>query len=225
MRKIFSFMGVSADGYHADAGGGLAWQTFDRQFTDYSIEQLDEVDTLIFGRVTYESMAAYWPTQAGKNFDAGIAARMNEISKIVVSRTLDRAGWANTRVVRDDVATHLTELKRQAGRDIAIFGSSALTADLLALGLVDEVRLMVNPVILGHGASLFAGASATPLDLTETRRFDSGCLLLTYRPSGRGCLYATASGGQPARYRHPAPRAAPHAQSGSTLTARRSLHP
>ena len=197
MRKIFSFMGVSADGYHADAEGGLAWQTFDQQFTDYSIEQLDEVDTLIFGRITYESMVAYWPTQAGKNFNAGIAARMNAISKIVVSRTLDRAGWANTRVVRDDVATQLTELKRQAGKDIAIFGSSALTADLLALGLVDEVRLMANPVILGRGASLFAGAPATPLGLTETRRFDSGCLLLTYRPSGRGCLYATDSGGQP----------------------------
>jgi dihydrofolate reductase len=187
VRKIFSFMGVSADGYHADADGGLAWQTFDQPFTDYSIEQLDEVDTLIFGRVTYEGMAAYWPTQAGEDFDAGIAARMNAISKIVVSRTLDRAGWANTRVVRDDVAVQLTGLKRQPGKDIAIFGSSALTAELLTLGLVDELRLMVNPVILGRGASLFAGAPTTFLGLVKTRRFDSGCLLLTYRPSGGDC--------------------------------------
>ena len=183
MQRIFSFIGVSADGYHADADGGLAWQTFDHQFTDYSIEQLDEVDILIFGRVTYEAMVAYWPTQAGVDFDSAIAARMNEISKIVVSRTLDRADWANTRIVRDDVAAQLTELRRQPGKDIAIFGSSALTAHLLALGLVDELRLMVNPVILGDGESLFAGAPTTSLELVNTRRFTSGCLLLTYRPA------------------------------------------
>jgi dihydrofolate reductase len=178
-------MGVSADGYHATADGGLAWQTFDQQFTDYSIEQLAEVDTLIFGRVTYEAMVVYWPAQAGEDFDAGIAARMNAISKIVVSRTLDRADWANTRIVHDAAAAQLTELKQQPGKDIAIFGSSALTAGLLAAGLVDELRLMVNPVILGHGASLFAGAPATPLNIVNTRRFTSGCLLLTYHPKSR----------------------------------------
>ena len=128
-------------------------------------------------------MVAYWPTQAGEDFDAAIAARMNALSKIVVSRTLDRAEWANTRVIHDDVAAQLTELKRQPGKAIAIFGSSALTADLLALGLVDELRLMVNPVILGHGASVFAGAPTTPLDLASTRRFTSGCVLMTYHPA------------------------------------------
>jgi len=108
-------------------------------------------------------MVADWPTRAGEDFDAAIAARMNAISKTVVSRTQYRAEWANTRVIHDDVAAQLTELKRQPGKDIAIFGSSALTADLLALGLVDELRLMVNPVILGHGAPLLAGAPTTPV--------------------------------------------------------------
>jgi dihydrofolate reductase len=179
MRKIFSFLGVSVDGYHADVEGKLDWQTFDQEFTDYSIEQLDEVDTLIFGRTTYEGMVAYWPTQTGEDFDTGIAARMNAIEKIVVSRSLERADWRNTRIVRDAVP-EIAAVKEETGRPIAIFGSSRLTIDLLAAGLVDEVRLIVNPIILGSGASLFAGAERTPLRLTGVRRFPAGYLLLTY---------------------------------------------
>lgn len=179
MRKIFSFLGVSVDGYHADVDGQLDWQTFDQEFTGYSVEQLDEVDTLIFGRTTYEGMVAYWPTQAGEEFDSGIAARMNAIEKIVVSHSLERADWHNTRIVRDAVP-ELTALKEGSGRPIAIFGSVNLTVDLLAAGLVDEVRLIVNPIILGAGASVFAGARRTSLRLTAVRQFAAGYLLLTY---------------------------------------------
>ena len=183
MRKLFSFMGISVDGYHADTDGDLAWQTFDKQFTDYSIEQLDEVDTLLFGRATYEGMVAYWPTQTGAEFDTGIAARMNAIAKIVVSRSLERADWTNTEIIRDDVEERITRLKGLPGKHIAIFGSSTLTIDLLELGLVDELRLMVNPIILGRGLALFAGATTTPLDLVDIRRFSGGYYLATYRPS------------------------------------------
>jgi dihydrofolate reductase len=108
----------------------------------------------LFGRVTYELMASYWPTPVANEDDPRVAARMNEIFKIVVSPTLDKADWHNTRLIRDDIAGALTEIKQQPGRDIAIFGSSALTVSPLQHGLIDELRIMVNPIILGAGKVL-----------------------------------------------------------------------
>ncbi len=111
---------------------------------------------------------------------------MNDISKIVVSRTLDAAEWANTRLIKDDVAAELTKIKQQPGKDIAIFGSSSLTVSLLQLGLVDEVRVMVMPVVLGAGRSLFrTTAERISLRLLKTRPFDSGNVLLYYQPAAQ----------------------------------------
>jgi dihydrofolate reductase len=107
---------------------------------------------------------------------------MNSIPKIVISRTLTQASWANTQIVNDHAGEGLARLKRQPGKDIAIFGSSTLTAGLLPTGLVDELRIMVNPVVLGRGRSLFAGAPETGLKLLKTRQFASGNVLLHYRP-------------------------------------------
>ena len=101
---------------------------------------------------------AYWPTPAAEQDDPRVAAKMNGLSKIVVSRTLERAEWANTRLIKDDVAHQLREHKEEPGKDIAIFGSSDLTVSLLKMGLVDELRIMVNPVVLGAGKSLFRTA-------------------------------------------------------------------
>ncbi len=145
--------------------------------------QLDELDTLLFGRVTYEGMAAYWPTPAAEQDDPRVAARMNGISKIVVSRTLSNPEWANTRLIRDHVGDEIATLKQQPGKDIAIFGSSALTVSLLKLGLVDEVRIMVMPVALGAGRSLFRTADERiNLKLLKTRQFESGNVLLYDEP-------------------------------------------
>lgn len=115
--------------------------------------QLGEDDTLMLGRVTYELMAAYWPRRAGQESDLGVAAMMNSMSKIVVSRTLAQAEWANTRILSgnvEEVEEELARLKQQPGKNIAIIAISTLTADLLRMGLVDELRIMVSPVILGQ---------------------------------------------------------------------------
>ena len=183
MRKIIAFLVATVDGYYEGPNQEFDWPVVDDEFNEFGLQQLDEVDTLLFGRVTYEGMASYWPTPAAQDDDPKVASRMNSIAKIVVSRTLDKADWNNTRLVTDDVAGELTRLKQQPGKDIAIFGSSALTVSLLRLGLVDELRIMFHPVILGDGRSLFRTADERiGLKLLKTRIFDSGNVLLCYQP-------------------------------------------
>ncbi len=186
MRKIISFLVTTVDGYYEGPNQEFDWPVVDEEFNDFAIQQLDEVDTLLFGRVTYQGMAAYWPTPAAQQDDPRVADRMNSIPKIVVSRTLDTAEWANTRLLNDDVVEELTRLKQEPGKDIAIFGSSELTVSLMRAGLIDEVRIMVNPVVLGDGKSLFRTAGARiSLKLLKTRAFSSGNVMLYYQPAAR----------------------------------------
>jgi dihydrofolate reductase len=186
MRKIFAFIMTTLDGYYEGPNQEFDFWVVDEEFNRFAVDQLDEVDTLLFGRVTYQGMAAYWPTPAGEQDDPRVAARMNGLSKIVVSRTLDKPDWVNTRLITGDVADELTELKERPGKDIAILGSSDLTVNLIQMGLVDEVRIMVNPVVLGAGKSVFltAGERIT-LKLLKSRPFNSGNVLLYYRPAAR----------------------------------------
>jgi dihydrofolate reductase len=182
VRRIFAFIMTTLDGYYEGPNQEFDFWVTDEEFDEFSVEQLDEVDTLLFGRVTYEGMAAYWPTRAAEQENPEVAARMNGLGKVVVSRTLDEADWTGTRIVRDDVAGELTALKQQPGKDIAILGSPQLTESLLRMGLVDELRVMVNPVILGAGKSLFRTArDRIGLKLLKARRFDSGNVLLHYQ--------------------------------------------
>jgi dihydrofolate reductase len=186
MRNIFLFMMTSLDGYYAGPNGEIDWHNVDEEFNQFAADQLAEVDTLLFGRVTYQGMASWWPTPMAKESDPVIAERMNGIAKLVVSTTLDSADWANTRLIKDDVEGEVARLKRRPGKDIAIFGSSELTVSLLRSGLVDELRIMVAPVVLGGGRSLFATVEdRVGVELLKTRSFRSGNVLLHYRPDGR----------------------------------------
>jgi dihydrofolate reductase len=182
VRKMFSFMVVTVDGYYEGPNQQfIDWPTVDEEFDEFSVGQLDEVDTLVFGRVTYEMMAAYWPTPAADDDDPRVAARMNSLAKIVVSRTLDKAAWANTRLISD--TQDVRALKQQPGKDIAILASSDLTVNLLQMGLVDELRIMVSPLVLGAGKSVFKNAgNRVSLKLLRSRPFDSGNVLLYYQP-------------------------------------------
>lgn len=181
MRKIFSFLVATADGYYEGPNQEFDWPNIDDEFNAFAREQLDEVDTLVFGRVTYEGMASYWPTPAAREDDPAVAARMNELSKIVVSRTLQSADWANTRLVAG--TDGFAALKQQPGKDIAILGSSDLTVSMVEAGLVDELRIMIQPVVLGAGRSLFRTApERIGLTLLKSRPFDSGNVLLHYAP-------------------------------------------
>ena len=186
MRRIVAFLVATVDGYYEGPNQEFDWPVVDEEFNEFGLQQLEEVDTLLFGRVTYQGMASYWPTPAAQQDDPRVAAKMNGLPKLVVSRTLREADWANTRIIDDDVAGELTKLKQQPGKDIAVFGSSHLTVSLLGLGLVDELRIMVAPVVLGAGRSLFRTApERIHLQLLSTRAFRSGNVLHTYRPAAR----------------------------------------
>lgn len=184
MRKLVSFMVVTLDGYTEGPNGEFDWPNVDDEFNEFAISQLEDIDTLLFGRVTYEGMASYWPTPAAIEDDPAVAGRMNSIPKIVFSTRLDKADWENTTLIKGDVAAAVSELKQQPGKYLAVFGSSTLTVSLLDQDLVDELRVVVNPVLLGAGKSLFAGlADRVPLTLQRTTTFSSGNVLLSYRPT------------------------------------------
>jgi dihydrofolate reductase len=118
--------------------------------------------------------------------DPVIATAMNRLPKIVFSRTLSSATWQNTRLVKDNVAEQVTKLKKQPGKDLIIFGSSDLSVSLIQAGLIDEFRIMVNPIALGNGKALFKGLPGRlNLELIKTRTFQSGNVVLFYRPKGK----------------------------------------
>jgi dihydrofolate reductase len=186
MRKIFTFLMTSLDGYHETGAGELFWHNVDTEFLEFAAAQLDEADTLLFGRKTYQHMAAFWPAEAGLTGVPQVAVRMNSFHKIVVSRTLTDAAWTPVTVIRDDVPARLAKIKEQSGKDIALIGSSELAASLLGTGVIDEVRIMVNPVVLGDGHPVLAGAERMELELLRIRQFASGNVLLTYGPRAGG---------------------------------------
>jgi dihydrofolate reductase len=184
VRKLISFMVVTLDGYYEGPNGEFDWPNVDDEFYEFSISQLNDIDTLLFGRVTYDGMASFWPTPAALEADPAVAERMNSIAKIVFSSKLDTADWQNTTLVDGNVAATVTELKQQPGKDLALFGSPGLTVSLLEEGLVDEVRVMVQPILLGAGRSLFKELTKrVPVQLTRTTTFSSGNVLLCYRPA------------------------------------------
>jgi len=142
---------------------------------------LDRVDTLLFGRTTYEMMAGYWPTATAE--DPVIARSMNALPKIVFSSSLKKADWNNTRVMNRIDPGEIARLKEQPGRDMVIYGSGIIVSTLTRLGLIDEYRLIVNPVILGNGKPLFNGLTERlSLKLREAKEMGSGNVLLRYEP-------------------------------------------
>jgi dihydrofolate reductase len=182
MRRIFAFIMTTLDGYYEGANGEFDWPVVDPEFEEFGVRQLDAADTLLFGRATYEGMAAYWPTAAADGNDQRVIDQMNGYPKLVVSRTLATADWAQTRVLRS--LDELAEVKQGPGGEIAMLGSPALTAALIGAGLLDELRIIVAPIALGAGKSLFAGhGERIPLRLLRTRTFDSGNVLHTYEPA------------------------------------------
>jgi dihydrofolate reductase len=183
MRKVLLFDMVTLDGFFEGPNHEIDWHTVDDEFNEFAQAQLDSVDVLLFGRVTYEMMAAYWPTPAGAASDPITADKMNRTAKIVFSKTLSSAAWQNTRLVRGNILEEITKLKKEPGKDLIVFGSSNLSVSLIQHGLIDEFRIMINPVLLGSGKSLFYGIlERQPLKLLKTRVFHSGNVLLYYQP-------------------------------------------
>ena len=144
----------------------------------YSIEQSKSTGMLLFGRVTYEGMASYWPSQKGE-----IADFMNTIPKIVFSKTMKKAEWNNTTLVKGNALEEVAKLKRQPGKNIFVFGSANLSSTLLEHDLFDEIDLALAPVILGRGNPLFkASPDRLKMKLLEARPLKSGGVILRYEP-------------------------------------------
>jgi len=183
MRKVIFQMLISLDGYFEGSNKEIDWHNVDAEFNDYAISNLKNVDTLLFGRVTYELMAAYWPTEDAMKNDPIVAAAMNDTAKIVVSRTLKYISWENTKLIRENIPAELKKLKQQPGKAIAVFGSSDLGVTLIENDLIDEFQFIVNPLILGGGKTIFTGIRhRLPLKLVSARTFKNGNVLLTYHP-------------------------------------------
>jgi len=183
MRKVIFQNMVSLDGYFEGPNHELDWHLVGSEFNDYAADLLDSVDTLLFGRVTYQLMAGYWPSPAALTDDPVIAAKMNSLQKVVFSRTLSKTEWSNTRLATEDPVNEIRRLKQRPGRDMAIFGSSDLTVSLMSSGLVDEYRIFIAPVFLGGGKTLLRGLhERLNLHLIWSRIFKSGLVLLCYKP-------------------------------------------
>jgi dihydrofolate reductase len=159
----------------------------DEEFNQYAIDLLNTVDTILFGRLTYQLFESYGPAAATSpstsKSDLEIAHQINNMTKVVFSRTLDRVEWKNARLLKEIIPQEIVKMKQQPGKDMVIYGSGSIVSELMNMGLIDECRIIVNPVILGNGKPLFKGLKdRLNLELLKTKTFSSGNVLLSYQP-------------------------------------------
>jgi dihydrofolate reductase len=184
MRKLGVFNFISLDGYFKGPEGDISWHKHDAEGSEYAREMLKAHSTLLFGRVTYELMAKYWPTPEALKNEPIVAEGMNSAEKIVFSRTLTSVEWQNARLVKADILEEIRTMKQGSGRDMTLLGSGSIVTLFAEQGLIDTYQIMVDPVVLGEGTPLFKGIShKLNLQLTETRRFGNGNVLLCYQPA------------------------------------------
>jgi dihydrofolate reductase len=184
MQRLIAFEQVSLDGYFVDAKGDMSWaHKQDPEWNEFAAGNASGGGTLLFGRVTYEMMAAFWPTPAALERAPVVARAMNDMPKVVFSRTLDKATWSHTTLVKGDIATEVRKMKKASGQGMAILGSGSIVSQLAQAGLIDELQIVVNAIVLGKGRTLFEGlAERLPLKLIKTRAFGNGNVVLTYEP-------------------------------------------
>jgi dihydrofolate reductase len=184
MRKLVVFNNVTLDGYFADMNGDMSWaHKRDAEWNAFVQENASGGGQLLFGRITYELMTSYWPTPYAMKNDPIVAERMNNLPKVVFSRTLDKASWNNTKLVKGDMAAEIRKMKKEPGENMVILGSGSIVSLLAQEGLIDEYQIVVNPVVLGKGRTMFDGIKEKlTLKLTKTRTFGNGNVLLCYEP-------------------------------------------
>jgi dihydrofolate reductase len=186
MRKLVVFNHVTLDGYFVDKNGDMSWAhsgNDDAEFNAFVADNASGGGELLFGRITYELMAGFWPTPFAIENMPVVAEGMNRMPKVVFSRTLEHASWNNTRVVKGDIAAEIRKMKREPGEGMAIMGSGSIVSQLAPEGLIDEYLIVINPVVLGKGRTMFDGIKEKlNLKLTKTRTFNNGKVYLCYEP-------------------------------------------
>jgi dihydrofolate reductase len=180
MRRIIASEMVTVDGFFSGPGGELDWFVQDEQLDGFAMDVTDSVDTILYGRATYQMMATYWPSAPGS-----FAEWTNRVPKLVFSSTLDETPWGRwdtARPLSGPLADEVAKLKDQPGGDMVIYCSGSIVQELSRLGAIDEYRLVVNPVLLGVGRPLFDGrGEKRTLRLIDSVSWPSGCVALTYQ--------------------------------------------
>jgi dihydrofolate reductase len=181
MRKIIAGEFVSLDGV-MEAPNEWHFPYWSDEMGEVVSAQMAATDAMLLGRITFQEFASFWPAQSEDEVPG--AAHMNETPKFVVSTTLDNVdAWQNSTLINGDVMDGITHLKQQPGKDIGVTGSATLVQSLLEAGLLDELQLLVHPIVVGHGKRLFRDESKkTGLKLVEAKTFSTGVLALTYQP-------------------------------------------
>ena len=187
--RVMVFNSVSLDGYFTDANNDMSWAHKDPNDAEWNAFVGENASggaagggAMLFGRITYEQMAGFWPTPPAMEMMPDVAKGMNEMTKIVFSRSLKKAEWSNTKLMKGDLATEVRKLKK-GDQDIVIMGSGTIVSQLTQARLIDEYQLVVNPIVLGKGRTMFEGVKdRLTLKRTKTRNFKNGNVVLTYEP-------------------------------------------
>ena len=187
MKNLSVFNFITLNGYYKGANEEIDWHKHSEEDAEYSAESLKAGNILLFGRVTYEMMAGFWPSpMALENFPT-VAEGMNKAEKIVFSKTLKKADWQNTRIISDNILDEIRKLKEVAGKDMTLLGSGSILNQMAEAGLIDEYQIMIDPVAIARGTPIFQNIKhQLDLKLTNTRTFKNGAVLLCYRPVGNG---------------------------------------
>lgn len=186
MVKLHVVLATTLDGFVASENGGMDWIVMGDERADYMVEAIRNADTLMMGRKTYQAFLGWRDVPNDPDASEAqrtIGARFNSMKKVVFSTSLQNADWHGTTLFRDIVPEEVERLKAESQMGIRLDGSISIVQQLTKLGLIDEYRLMVHPVMLGRGRPLFE--ERVDLELVGSERFDSGVMVLTYRPAGR----------------------------------------
>lgn len=188
MARLAVFNHVTLDGFFTDANGDMSFAHRtgpDPEWDAFVEGNAGRGGTLVFGRKTYEMMAGFWPSPAAEQMMPVVAERMNNLGKVVFSRTMKRAAWNNTTLLIGDLASEVRTLKRESAQDMVILGSGSIVSQLTALRLIDAYQFVVDPVVLGRGRTMFDTVTEkVSLRLTGSRAFGNGNVLLSYELAG-----------------------------------------
>lgn len=182
MKKIIAVEWLSLDGYFSGLKGETEWFFMDEGTGNYLYNLFKTIDTIVLGQVTYEMFAGYWPKPDPVDGNPKeLTDFMNNSRKIVFSKSLKKADWENSIIMKDIIPEEIIKLKQGIGKDIVIFGSGSIVSQLTKFGLVDEYQFLINPVFLGNGKTIFKNEEAkSNLKLLEAKKFDNGNMMLHY---------------------------------------------